>query len=180
VAFALAMTSGLFAVIVAFVGIAGAIINERYKAHKSRAGVAAVFHAEIAALSGLTATADTVANFTHIAERFEAGEVFVFPKLYAHAPVYGPVFDKHIEHIGLLGVGDAEDVVLFYNYLMGVRSIILNLTSGVWEPSPQASAIMAQQIRMGLGFWHNCGEITGRLLPSLQATTKAKFRPWKL
>jgi len=49
----------------------------------------------------------------------------------------------------------------------------------VWQPSPESSIIMAQQIRQALSFWNQCEQITMRLLPSLKATAMAKFRPWR-
>lgn len=160
---------------VAVVAVAGGILNEWYKHHRSRLGVAAVIRAEIEAICQVTVAAGTVQRFEQIAAAIEANQAVTFPKVYTPEPSYGPIYEHHVERFGLLSSSDAERIVRFYNYLIGIRTITRNLTNGAYDGLPNSQSIVAAQIRVGLGFWHECEQIIPSLVLSLERVTKEKF-----
>jgi hypothetical protein len=160
---------------VAVLAIAGGIINERYKRHKDMVAVAAVLHADISALCMITVETGNVRNFEALAELLEDGQNVPFPQIVIPELTQGPIFHAHIDKIGLLQADNARDVILFYEYLVGIRFTLKNLVAGAWEAQPGATAIKAAQIRNGLRFWAQCTDIADRLLPALQRTIQRKF-----
>jgi hypothetical protein len=172
----LSVAGWVVAFLVAAVGIFGAFLTERYKAHRAMRACAAVLHAEISALSEITTSNNTIANFEQIAVALEAGHLIAFPKIYVPDPDYGPVFKGMIDNLGFLSCADAEDVIRFYNYLIGIRTMLRSLVNGAWDTDPHTSAVMASQIRIGLKFWHECEQINMRLLPSLRERAQRPFR----
>ncbi len=165
----------IVSILIAGLGILGAIINEHYKNHRTRVTVAGVFHAEISTLSAITMDLNVVESYRMLAERLEAGEQFVFPKSYAPEPQFGLVFEKHVDRIGYLGARSAEDIIKFYHLLFAIRVILRNLINGAWEDHPNSNLIKAAQIRTGLRFWEECLQLNVTLLPALRKTASEQF-----
>jgi hypothetical protein len=162
-------------VFVGALAIAGGIINERYKRHRDRVAVAAVLHADISALRAITLATGNVQNFEALANLLEQGQDIPFPQVLIPEMSQGPIFHAYIDKIGLLRAADAQDVILFYEYLVGIRFTLKNLVAGAWDGQPQSVAIKAAQIRNGLRFWSQCADIADRLLPALQRTARQQF-----
>jgi hypothetical protein len=160
---------------VAMLSILGLIINERYKRHQNRIAVAAAMHAEISALAEITSANATVQGWENLANMLEKDSTLQIPQMYTPEPTEGIVFNTYVEKFGLLAAKDARDIILFYQYLIGIRISIKNLMNGTWDSHPNAAKVKATQIRTGLRFWNQCEEIKRRLLPSLSQTASQIF-----
>jgi hypothetical protein len=160
---------------VAVLAIFGNILNERYKRYQGRTAVAAVIGAEISALLEITMVASTPQNWDTITHILDENDIDI-PKLSHPEPSYGIVFENYVDKLGLLDPQDAKDIILFYEYLMGIRHLLKNLGGEVWSKHPHPAAIKAANIRAGLGFWNQCNEIAQRLIPSLERTAGQTFR----
>lgn len=168
-------------ILAAAVGAAGAIgagiVSEWVKRSQAKAAVAGAFYGEITALSSITDDEDTVALWEQIADQFERGELKRFPPMYAPEPSFGPVFESHVQNIGLLSRADAEGVLRFYHTLYGIRFLLRNLTAGAWISLPNGPQIVAQQIRRGVERWRRCAADNVALLSSLRHLAERPF-PW--
>jgi hypothetical protein len=162
-------------VLVAFLAIAGGIVNERYKRHQNKIAVAAIMHAEISALIRLALLSSTVDKWESLAVDLEKGNNLTMAQIYVTDPNRGDIFNAYVDKFGLLDLKDATDIILFYEYIVGIRILIKNLVHGSWDLHPQAASAKAAQVRLGLQFWAKCEEISHRLLPSLQRTAMQRF-----
>jgi hypothetical protein len=161
--------------LVAVIAIIGNIINERYKRHQSRIAVAAVMRAEIAAKIATSKKNKTAELWAAFATELESEKNVAIPAIYVPDVDPGPIFHAYVDKFGLLDHGDAEMVIQFFEYLLGIRVITKNLTNGSFESHPQAAAIKASQIRTGLRFWNECQGVADKLLPSLERVSQEPF-----
>src|SRR5690348_9879797 len=123
--------------------VVGGVPLEHYRRHRDRQSTAAIIAAEIKSFVDMARAFGTVANIEKILPVLDTGKDVPLPKLHTVPPEFGPIFEKHIDKLGLLAPATAKRVVRFYHHLIGVRGVMKNLIDTDWGNNPETPRMKA-------------------------------------
>ena len=161
----------------------GGVPLEDYRRHRDRKSAAAILAAEIEAFLEMAVAFKTVSNIELLLPVFDAGKDVPFPKLYTAPPEFGPLFEKHIDRLGLLPPDVAGRVVRFYHCMIGARAAVKNMFSVDWDDQPHVPKMKASLVRSGIAMWRDAEALGPRLIADLQAIAGEPWyfgRAWRI
>jgi hypothetical protein len=157
--------------------VVGGVPLEHYRRHRDRQSTAAIIAAEIRSFVDMAAAHGTVSNFEKLLPILDANKDVPLPAFYTVPPEFGPIFERHIDKLGLLPPHVAGRVVRFYHHLLSIRSMIKNLVDTDWGNKPETPKIKAAMIRAGVRVWTTASDLATPLVRELEHIAA---EPWCL
>jgi hypothetical protein len=154
--------------------IGGQLVSESYKRYRDRRGTAAAIAGEVSAITKRAAMGKTAEVFENLLRMAQRGEKVTFPNLHRDPMAFDPVYEKHLDKIGLLDPDVVMSAAAFYNYLQGLRVFQASIADGT---IPAAPNVMKEMIDI----WNAAAEEGNRLLSDLQVIAAEPYvRPLRL
>ncbi len=157
--------------------IVGGIPLENYRRHRDRNSTAVILAAEIDALLLITERDCIVEQFEAILRVLDAGKDIETPRMYVEVPQFGPIFETHIEKLGLLSPDLSGRLVRFYHLLIGVRASLHNFVETSWPAGAEGTKMKAANLRAGIAMWLDAEKLGKPLVADLRA---APSRWWPI
>src|SRR5690349_12349192 len=128
--------AALLGALIGGAAIGGQLVSESYKRHRDRRSTAAAIAGEVSAITKRAAMGKTAEHYEHLLRMAERGEKLAFPKLHRDPVAFDPVYEKHLDKIGLLDPDVVMSAAAFYNYLQGLRVFQAAIADGTIPAAP--------------------------------------------
>ena len=105
------------------------LLNNFVQSHRMCRSIRAAFHAEISGILEEAKRRDEVAALYSAIKQLEAGGEICLPSFVDEALPLDPVYEAHVDRIGLLRPKLARGIVSFYRQLKSIRFDLREITS---------------------------------------------------